>query len=118
MEIRSWLQSYRLILVTATVFMIGSVAFAVAGFWGVDEMPAGAAIAFIGIAVIGIASFLISLPAAWAFRRGGPVKTGFAIVIIIAGAFVYYSSGFFIGFLPLFAIAAGIGGLALYEEHH
>lgn len=118
MVIKRWVQSYRLLLVAATVFMFGAVAFAIDGFWGVDEMPAGAAIAFIGIAVIGIAAFLIPIPTAWAFRRGGPVKTVAAVVIILGGTFVYASSGFFIGFLPLFLIAVGIGGLALYEEHH
>lgn len=117
MAITPWLRSHRLLLVTATVFMLGAVAFAITGFWGVDEMPAGAAIAFLAIAAIGIAAFLVALPAAWAFRRGGTAKTVAAVVIILAGAFVYYTSGFFVGFLPLFLIAVGIGGLALYEEH-
>lgn len=117
MEVQPWLKSFRLILILSTLFMIGAVLFAVSGFWGVDEMPAGAAIAFLGIAAIGAAAFIISLPTAWAFRRGGKAKTVAAVVIIIAGAFVYFTSGFFVGFLPLFLIAAGIGGLALYEEH-
>lgn len=125
MEVKDWLRSQRLIIVLATLYMIGAVVYAISGFWGVDEMPPGAAVAFLGIAAIGVAGFIVSLPAAWAFRRGGIAKTVAAVVIVGAGAFVYYtsgffligSSGFFIGFLPLFLIATGIGGLVLYEEH-
>ena len=117
MEAKDWLRSQRLSIVLATLFMIGAGVFAISGFWGVDEMPAGAAIAFLGITGIGVAGFIVSLPAAWAFRRGGIAKTIAAVLMVGAGLFVYYASGFFIGFLPLFLIAAGIGGLALYEEH-
>ena len=117
MAVTVWLLSQRLVIPLATVFMVGAVGYAVSRFWGADAIPPGAAVAYLGIAAIGVAGFVISLPAAWAFRRGGTVKTAEAVGVIGAGTVVYTASGFFTGFLPLFVIAAVIGGLALYEEH-
>lgn len=70
MEVEVWLKSHRLIIVLATLFTLGAVIFAISGLWGVDEIPPGATIAFLGIAAIGVAAFVISLPVARAFRHG------------------------------------------------
>lgn len=117
MDLARWFRAWRLLLVGATLFAIGAVGFALMGFWGADEIPAGAAVAFLGLAAIGIGTFIVSLPVAWAFRHGGTVKTVTAVIIILAGTFIYYASGWFFGLLPLWILTAGIGLLALYEEH-
>lgn len=39
-----------------------------------------------------------------------------AVVIAGGGTFIYVTSGFFFGFLPVFALAVVVAGLAFYEE--
>lgn len=56
------------------------------------------------------------LPAAEAFRRGGIAKT-IAVVVIIDGRVSVLHFWVHHRILALFLIAAGIGGLALYEIH-
>ena len=117
MGLARWLRAWRLLLIGATLFAIGAVGFALMGFWGAEKIPAGAALAFLALAAIGIGTFIVSLPVAWAFRHGGTVKTVAAVLIILAGTFIYYATGWFYWFLPLWLLTSGIGLLALYEEH-
>lgn len=116
-----WLVSWKLLLISATVFMLGAIAFAV---WGLATLPEDqghaadfAGMAFLFFVAVGVAVFLAALPLAYLLRRGGFARTGAAVLVALGGTFVYVSSGFFSGFLPVFVFAIAVGGLGLSEAY-
>jgi len=121
MGVPDWLASWKLLLVASTLFALTTVG---AAAWGLATLPdgqghaadfAGMALLFFG--AVGVAVFLVSLPLASLLRRGGPARTAAAAFLVLGGTFVYASSGFFGGFLPVFLLALLVGGLGLHEEH-
>lgn len=121
MATRRWLRSSTILVAVAFVYMLVTVTVAV---YEITTLPdsQGDATDFAGLALIAIAAlsilfFLVALLIALLLRQGGTVKSVAAITLILAGSFVYWSSGFFAGFLPVLLLALLIGLLALYEEH-
>lgn len=116
-----WLVSWKLLLVSATVFMLGA---AGAAIWGLATLPDNqghaadfAGMAFLFFGAVGLLVFLVSLPLSYLLRRGGWARTVAALIIGLGGVFVYVSSGFFSGFLPVVLIALVVSVLGLFEEY-
>ena len=121
MDYQRWIRSSNLLALSAFIFMVAAVAFAAYGIYTLPE-DQGHAAGFAGFVMAAFAGlsilfFLIALILAYLMRRGGMFKSISAVILMAAGAFVYYTSGFFAGFIPVFALAMVIGLLALYEEH-
>lgn len=88
--------------------------------YGLYTLPTdqGHAVGFAGFVMVTLAElsilfFTVALILAYLMRRGGITKTVGSVILILAGAFVYVTSGFF----PVFVLSVGIGSLGLFEEH-
>lgn len=115
-----WWESWKVLLGLATLYAAVAVLGAVFGIAGIDpdQGHAGgfAALAFVLLALVAVATFFAAVVGAF-FLRNGRAKTPVSVALILAGSVVYWSSGWFEGFLPVFVIGAVAGTLGLYEEH-
>ncbi|MFP4591520.1 MAG: hypothetical protein ACLFM8_08685 [Halobacteriales archaeon] len=112
------LRSWKLLIAFAAVYLLGAVAFSAMVLLSVDEsqghaggFAAAVAVAFAGVALV---AFLVALAFAWLLRRG-TAKPVVALVLVLAGWVPYYASGYFEGFLPVFAGSLIVGLLAVFE---
>ncbi|MFD1569155.1 hypothetical protein [Halorubrum laminariae] len=117
----SWRASWKLLVGLTAAYTVGSFAVAIVGIVaaariGSDQGDAAgfAALAFVLFAFVAIvalgAAVVFALPLY--YEIGKPVV---GVALIGVGLYVYRASGWFEGFLPLFAIAAISGGVALHE---
>ncbi|MFW6448827.1 MAG: hypothetical protein ACOC0X_04725 [Halobacteriota archaeon] len=116
---RPHLRAWKLLVVLAAVYLLGSVAFSALVVLSVDEsqghaggFAAAVAIAFAAIAVVG---FVVALAFSWLLYRE-TAKPVVALALVLTGWFPYWASGYFEGFLPMFAGALLVGVLALIES--
>lgn len=117
----SWRASWKLLVGLTAVYSVGAVAVAIVGIFaagriGSDQADAAgfAALAFIlfaFVAIIAVGTAVIFALLLY-YEIGKPIV---GVALIGLGLFVYRTSGWFEGFLPLFVIAAISGSMALYE---
>lgn len=114
------MQSWKVLIALAALYVVASIAVAVIGIATVDpgQGDAGgfAALAFALFVGIAVVSFLAALVFGYLLRTGR-AKNAVSVLLIVAGLFVYWASGWFELFLPVFLVAAISGVLGLYEEN-
>lgn len=112
--------SWKVLIGLSGLYVVGAAAIAVVGVATIDpdQGHAGgfAALALTLFAGVAVVSFLAALVFGSLLRRE-VAKTPVSVLLILAGSFVYWASGWFELFLPVFLIAAVSGLLGLYEAN-
>lgn len=116
---RPWIRAWKLLLVLSSVYFVASIAFAMLVVTNLEEeqghaagFAALAAILLMGVVFI---AYIVALIATILLKRE-TAKPLVGVSLIAGGAFVYLTSGLFVGFLPMFVIATVAGLLAIYES--
>lgn len=114
-----WFRSWKVLLVSTAVYTGGAIVFAVIALASIDldqgHAAGFAALAIVFLVGVAVVSLFIAIVLAYALYRS-VAKTAISIGIVVAGFTVFWTSGWFFGFLPLFVIACVSGILGLYES--